>query len=387
LSRVNSTVDGGFLMATHPDRRVLALALAATVAMVVNVQVAALARAPQVAGLKIVVIEGENAVNIIQQKSAVAPLIEVRDRNDLPVAGVPVSFTIAGPNATFGGGLQTISVTTNAAGRAVAAAVTPLRSGAVRFDIAASSQGQTVTATVTQANFATVAAAAGAGVVVAAGAGAAAGGGLSGLAIAGIIGGGAAAAGVVGLKAISGAKPCRLMIGGESSFAVPSFGGQQQVFPGIRPETCAQTWTATSNHAFLVVRQTTPHVAFEIAPNDIGSPGRTGTITVAAESQTLAVTVTQTTRCVFTVSISTISFPRNGGTATANIAAAPAGCDNGSWFTSTGAPDWVTFNPATGSGSGTVVVTVQPNTNPFPRGVGMFIALEHYDIVQAGPPD
>src|SRR5688500_11228988 len=59
------------------------------------------ARAVQVGGLKIVVIEGEDAVNIIQQKTAVAPLIEVRDRNDLPVAGVPVTFSVAGPNATF----------------------------------------------------------------------------------------------------------------------------------------------------------------------------------------------------------------------------------------------------------------------------------------------
>ena len=34
--------------------------------------------------LKIVVIQGEDAVNIIQQKTAVAPIVEVRDENDLP---------------------------------------------------------------------------------------------------------------------------------------------------------------------------------------------------------------------------------------------------------------------------------------------------------------
>ena len=46
--------------------------------------------APQTAraaALKIVVLEGEGAVNIIQQKTAVAPVIEVRDRNDQPVSG------------------------------------------------------------------------------------------------------------------------------------------------------------------------------------------------------------------------------------------------------------------------------------------------------------
>ncbi len=36
----------------------------------------------QPGGLKIVVIEGEGAVNIIQQKTAVSPLVEVRDRNN-----------------------------------------------------------------------------------------------------------------------------------------------------------------------------------------------------------------------------------------------------------------------------------------------------------------
>ena len=42
--------------------------------------------------LKIVVIAGEGAVNVIQQKTAVAPIVEVRDRNDQPVAGVVVTF-------------------------------------------------------------------------------------------------------------------------------------------------------------------------------------------------------------------------------------------------------------------------------------------------------
>src|SRR5687767_1594026 len=68
------------------------------------------------ASLKIVVIEGEDAVNIIQQKTAVAPVVEVRDRNDLPIAGVPVTFTISGgQSAAFSGGLQQLTVTTNAA--------------------------------------------------------------------------------------------------------------------------------------------------------------------------------------------------------------------------------------------------------------------------------
>src|SRR5262245_19417242 len=72
------------------------------------------------AALRIVVIEGENAVNVIQQQTAVAPVVEVRDRNDQPLAGVIVRFAIRNGKATFGGA-KTLAVTTNAAGRAVAA--------------------------------------------------------------------------------------------------------------------------------------------------------------------------------------------------------------------------------------------------------------------------
>ena len=57
--------------------------------------------------LRIVVVKGEDAVNIIQQKTAVAPLVEIRDRNNLPVAGATVTFTIGGNSAAFAGGAQT----------------------------------------------------------------------------------------------------------------------------------------------------------------------------------------------------------------------------------------------------------------------------------------
>jgi len=63
--------------------------------------------------LRIVVIEGEGAINIIQQKTAVAPVVEVRDQNNLPVAGATVTFTIqGGKTAAFASGSQTLTVTT-----------------------------------------------------------------------------------------------------------------------------------------------------------------------------------------------------------------------------------------------------------------------------------
>ena len=75
--------------------------------------------------LRIVVIEGEGAVNIIQQKTAVRPVVEVRDRNNVPVPGATVTFTIgSGQPAAFAGGAPMVTVTTNASGQAPDGAVT-----------------------------------------------------------------------------------------------------------------------------------------------------------------------------------------------------------------------------------------------------------------------
>jgi hypothetical protein len=153
----------------------------------------------QPGGLKIVVIEGEGAVNIIQQKTAVSPLVEVRDRNNNPVAGAVVTFTIQGGNsAAIAGGAQTISITTNTAGRAAMAALNPVNPGTFQIQVQAAFQGQTAAAAITQTNVMTAAQAASATAAGAGGAGAGGGGGgISGLAIGGIVGGAAVAGGVL----------------------------------------------------------------------------------------------------------------------------------------------------------------------------------------------
>ncbi len=61
-------------------------------AIVCIVAIASAGLAAQSAGLRVVVIEGEDAVNIIQQKTAVRQVVEVRDRNNLPVPGAIVTF-------------------------------------------------------------------------------------------------------------------------------------------------------------------------------------------------------------------------------------------------------------------------------------------------------
>jgi len=120
-----------------------------------------LAQPTQPASLRIVVLEGEDAVNVVQQGSAVAPLIEVRDRNGLPVPGVAVTFSIQGGSvATFPGAVSTVTAVTNAAGQAAAAAVNPVAAGSFSIQVQAAFQGQTALATIAQSNVLTMAEAA-----------------------------------------------------------------------------------------------------------------------------------------------------------------------------------------------------------------------------------
>src|SRR5262245_43045983 len=112
-------------------------------------------------GLRIVVLEGEDGVNVVQQRTAVSPVVEVRDRNNLPVAGAIVRFAIRSGRANFASG-RTLVVTTDAAGRATATGLTPTGTGAVQITATASFQGQAATAVIAQVNVATAAQVAGA---------------------------------------------------------------------------------------------------------------------------------------------------------------------------------------------------------------------------------
>ena len=167
--------------------------------------------------LHIVVIDGEDAVNVIQQKTAVAPLIEVRDRNNLPVAGATVTFTIGSNTASFAGGVQTFTVATNAAGQAAAAAINPLASGAVQINVAAAFQGQTAVATIAQTNVLTAAQAATAAGASSAGASSGSAGGSTSVA-GGAAGGGGGISGttigIVGAAVAGGAVAATQLAGG-----------------------------------------------------------------------------------------------------------------------------------------------------------------------------
>ena len=178
------------------NRRAVALAACGLLAAAPSVESATV----QEAGLRIVVLEGEGSVNIIAGGTTVPTLVEVRDRDDLPVSSASVQFQVDEDGlVTLNAGLQRVVLTTNALGQA-AVTVNPIASGAAQLTITVRLQGQTATAVIVHTNFATAAEAEAAGVSAPAamgrdtgddaGVAAEADGGLGTGAILGIVGGG-----------------------------------------------------------------------------------------------------------------------------------------------------------------------------------------------------
>ena len=113
--------------------------------------------AAQQPGLHLVVLQGEDGENVIEQGAEVPTLVEVRDRNELPVAGASVVFLLGdGGTATLNAGLREVSLTTNALGQA-AVMVNPVAVGLVELSVAATFMGETAEALIVQTNFATAA--------------------------------------------------------------------------------------------------------------------------------------------------------------------------------------------------------------------------------------
>jgi hypothetical protein len=189
-------------------KRGLSVAVAVLLAMPA-IAPARAAQAQETSRLKILVLEGEGAINNIRQRTARDPIVEVQDENNRPVAGAVVTFLLPdrGASGTFANGAKSLSVTTDAQGRAVATGLQPNSvEGQYQIHVTASYQGQIASATIAQSNAVGAAAAAGA-----AGAGAGAGKLIAILAIVG----GAVAGGVVyatqrGDNGSSGGSPARI---------------------------------------------------------------------------------------------------------------------------------------------------------------------------------
>src|SRR3954470_15818293 len=86
--------------------------------ILMGIAVLAAQQAPE---LQILVIGGEGSINNVKQRTAREPIVEVRDRNNRPVAGALVLFEAPrdGASGTFLGGSSSLRATTDAQGRAV----------------------------------------------------------------------------------------------------------------------------------------------------------------------------------------------------------------------------------------------------------------------------
>ena len=78
-------------------------------------------------GLRIYILQGEQAVNNVRTGAATAPVVEVRDANDFPVAGAEVTFRTpeTGASAVFEGGRHEYTNRTDAKGQVSAPRMTP----------------------------------------------------------------------------------------------------------------------------------------------------------------------------------------------------------------------------------------------------------------------
>jgi hypothetical protein len=117
--------------------------------------------------LKVIVVDGDEAANIVAERIAAEPVIEVRDKDDRRVPGAVVRFVIRKTRdrlvASFGNGQTEVRTLTDFEGRAAVNAVTPVEPGSFQIDVDVSYRGQTGKAVIRQTNFQTSAQAKAAG--------------------------------------------------------------------------------------------------------------------------------------------------------------------------------------------------------------------------------
>jgi hypothetical protein len=117
--------------------------------------------------LRIIILEGDGAINNIRQRTAREPIVQVEDENRKPVAGAMVLFTLpdSGPSAVFPNGSKTLISYTDPKGQAKAKGLKPNSvAGAYQIVVNVTSQGMKASAVIGQTNVLTAAAAAAGGI-------------------------------------------------------------------------------------------------------------------------------------------------------------------------------------------------------------------------------
>ncbi len=105
------------------------------------------------------------------------------------------------------------------------------------------------------------------------------------------------------------------------------------------------------------------------------------TVTATAGGSAVAFTLTNTASgCIYTVTSTPLTYDSTGGTATFTITAVGSSCV---WGAASSA-SWATLSTASGSGNGSVVVTVAANTTGVQRTASLLIAGQTISVTEAG---
>lgn len=108
----------------------------------------------QTPGIKIAVVEGQGAINNIQQHRAKEPVVQVTE-DQKPVQGASVTFLLPddGPSGVFGNGARMMTIQTDEKGQAVGRGLRPNQTaGRMQIRVTASFHGQTAGAVISQIN-------------------------------------------------------------------------------------------------------------------------------------------------------------------------------------------------------------------------------------------
>jgi hypothetical protein len=142
------------------SKRAIALALVLLLVqapqLVAQVSSISASQAATPMALHIVILDGENALNNIRQRSAREPIVQVEDENHKPVAAATVLFTIHSGASGAGGsfsGASTFSAVTGLDGQAVAKGLVPNGvQGSFSVTVTATIGTVTTSAVITQSN-------------------------------------------------------------------------------------------------------------------------------------------------------------------------------------------------------------------------------------------
>lgn len=113
------------------------------------------AQAPAPTSIKLMVVQGEGAINNIEKRVVTEPIVEVRDQENRPVAGAEVVFTTppSGPSATFFGASRTYTVKSDENGRARGTGLSPnVEEGTYPIEVTATLGNLQTSVSITQTN-------------------------------------------------------------------------------------------------------------------------------------------------------------------------------------------------------------------------------------------